>query len=436
MIDPREYISEGITRERLRMEAKRAARPTVVLIGGLALALVVFVFLFTHISKTFGHGTYEVRFASRTAFGVFEGFDAVRFRGVEAGTISKIERHGTQIVLVAKIQSKYGPVYRNARAALRPITPLNDMYLDIVDPGTPSAGKADPNVALPESQTSTMVTVPDVLDTLQMDQRVAAHQLLDGLGNGMADGGLRLRRAFVAVVPFLQQAGQLTREIAVRKELTKRLIANAAVLTTELGRRELILKRLVASGAATLGTLQQGSGDLDATLAQLGPTFTELRASLAAVRGAVDDIDAGVKGLYPVAERLPQSLRSVRRLQTDLDPAVRSLNPAVDPFRRWLNAVTYATRRTRPVWVALTPQLPVLDRLTQRLIDCQKGVIGFFQWNASLSKYGDLTAPIPRGNLAIGVPDTGAPGVPKRLPEKACTPGYPPRGIPSAEDLH
>src|SRR5207247_8395701 len=108
-----------------------------------------------------------------------------------------------------------------------------------------------------------MVTVPDVLDTLGTDQRVAANQLLDQLGNGMADGGVRLRRAFVAVVPFLQQAGELTRQIAVREGATKRLISNTAVLTTELGRRERILKRLVASGAATLGTLQQGSGDLD-----------------------------------------------------------------------------------------------------------------------------------------------------------------------------
>jgi hypothetical protein len=251
----------------------------------------------------------------------------------------------------------------------------------------------------------------------------------------MADGGVRLRRAFVAVVPFLRQAGDLTRQIAVRKQVTKRLISNAAALTTELGRREIALKRLVASGAATLGTLQQGSGDLDATLAQLGPTFTELRASLAAVRGAVDDIDAGVKGLYPVAERLPQSLASVRRLTADLDPAVRALIPAVYQAGRWTPGVNFVSRAAMPAVDALTPQVPVIDRLTQRLVDCETGVIGFFQWNASLSKYGDLTAPIPRGNLAIGVPDS-APGVPKRLPEKACTPGFPPRGIPSQEDLH
>jgi virulence factor Mce-like protein len=436
MIDPREYISEGLTRERLRMEAKRAARPTVVLIAGLALAFVIFAYLLTHISKTFGSSTYEVRLASNSAFGIFEGFDAVRFRGVEAGTIAKIERRGDQIVLVAKIKKKYGPVYKNARAALRPITPLNDMYLDIVDPGTPAAGKADPNVPLPASQTSNMVTVPDVLDTLGTDQRVAANQLLDQLGNGMADGGVRLRRAFVAVTPFLQQAGELTRQIAVREGATKRLISNTAILTTELGRRERILKRLVASGAATLGTLQQGSGDLDDTLAQLGPTFTELRASLAAVRGAVDDIDAGVKGLYPVAERLPQSLASVRRLTADLDPALRKLKPAIIPVRSWVVALNIILRAGGPAADSVQAQVPVISRLTQRLIDCEKGVIGFFQWNASLSKYGDLTAPIPRGNLAIGVPDAGVPGAPTRQPEKACTPGFPPRGIPTQEDLH
>jgi len=436
MKDPREFISEGVTRERLRMEAKRAARPTVVFLFSVAAAVAIFAFLITHISKTFGHGTYEVRFTSSTAFGVFEGFDAVRFRGVEAGTISKIERHGDRIVLVAKIQDRYGPVYKNARAALRPITPLNDVYLDIVDPGTPAAGRADRNRPLPASRTESFVTVPDVLDTLRADQRVGAYRLLDGLGNGMADGGVKLRRAFVELVPFLQQAGQLTRQIAVRKNVTERLVTNAAVLTTELGRREVALERLVASGAATMGTLQQGSADLDVTLAQLGPTFTELRASLAAVRGAVDDIDAGVTGLFPVAENLPQSLASLRRLNKDLDPAVRSLIPAVFQLGRWTPGVNALSRSLVPSLDALKPQIPVLGRLTQRLVDCERGVIGFFQWNASLSKYGDQTAPIPRGNLAVGAPDAGVAGVPERQPEKACTPGFPPRGIPSPEDLH
>ena len=39
-----------------------------------------------------GRKTYEVRFKVDNVFGIFEGFDDVRFRGVPAGTIEKIEQ--------------------------------------------------------------------------------------------------------------------------------------------------------------------------------------------------------------------------------------------------------------------------------------------------------------------------------------------------------
>jgi len=58
--------------------------------------------------------------------------------------------------------------------------------------------------------------------------------------------------------------------------------------------------------------------------------------------------------------------------------------------------------------------VPTVSRLTQRLVDCENGVIRFFQWNASMSKFGDQNAAVPRGNLAFGVPDGGAPNEPRR----------------------
>jgi len=436
VIDPRDHISEGLSRERLKMEAKRAAKPAAFFIVGAIAALAIYVLLVTQISPTFGKKAYEARFEVDTAFGVFEGFDQVRFLGVPAGTITAIEREGDQIVLVAEIQEEYGPVYRDARATLRPITPLNDVYLDIVDPGTPEAGEANPEEPLAESQTTTNVTVPDVLDTLQPDQRLGLHRVLDQLGNGLADGGANLRRAFVSATPFLEEAGELTRQIALRKRVTKRLVENTTILTEELGRREAEIRRLVNSGSVALGALQEGSADLDATLAELGPAADELVTTLAGLRGALDDIDSGIAALYPVAEQLPDALADVRALSSDLDPAIRSLDPLVerllDPLRSALSLSRNGTSAAR----ALRPQVPVLDRLTRRLVDCEDGVIGFFQWNASLSKWGDATAPIPRGTFAIGVPDVGVGGLPKREPPPACTPGVPIRDFPTPEDGH
>lgn len=435
-LDPRNRIAEGVTRARLQTEAKRAAKPMTVFIFALVIGVGVAGYLARHISPIFGHQTYEVKFAVNEDFGVFAGFDGVRFRGVPVGTISKVERTDGHLILVAKIRKGKGVVYRNAKAQIRPITPLNNVYLDVVDPGTPSAGKADPNRPLPESQTATSVTVPDVLNLFDADVRQSTSKLLDQLGNGMADGGLKLRRALVALGPFLGQAGDLTRQIAARQDATKRLVHNTAVLTTELGRRDVELKRLATTGAATVGTLQQGSGDLDSTLAQLGPTFSELQASLASVRGVVDDVDTGLTSLNPVADRLPGALASVRSLNKTLSPAIAALRRPVQGLTPFVAQLNRVANRLSPIATALRPQTPTLGRLTQRLVSCEKGIIGFFQWNTSLTKFGDKNGPIPRGNLAFGIPSSGLPGEPLRQPEKACTPGPVIRGVVTDKDKH
>lgn len=434
--DPRKRITEGVTRARLKTEARRASGPSMVFLAGVAVTLAIAAYLFTSISEVFGRDTYEVRFAVDQDYGVFEGFDDVRFRGVPAGTITKVERDGARLVVVATIRKDRGVVYQNARAQIRPITPLNDVYLDIVDPGTPEAGRADADRPLDERQTETSVTVPDVLNIFDADVRVSTARLLDDLGNGMKDGGVELRNALIALGPFLRQASTLTDQVALRESATKRVIRNAAILTSELGRRETQLKRLVETGAATAGTLGDERAGLDRTLAELGPTVTELKASLAAVRGVVTDVDTGVRSLYPVADKLDKALGSLRSLDTTLSPAITSLRAPVRTLVPWVKELDQVADRLQPTARALRPQAPTLNRLTQRLVDCEKGVIGFFQWNTSLSKFGDENAPIPRGNLAFGVPAVGLPGEPLRQPVQACTPGLPPRGVPQKEDLH
>lgn len=435
-MDPRDRLSEGVTSARMKTEVKRARRPTTMFVLGAVLAVAIAGYLLTHISPIFGHSTYEVKFAVNEDYGVFAGFDGVRFRGVLAGTIVRTEREGSRLILVTKIRKDKGIVYKDARAQIRPITPLNNVYLDVVDPGTPSAGRADPDQPLPESRTATSVTVPDVLNLFDADVRQSTSKLLDQLGNGLDDGGLKLRRALVALGPFLAEAGDLTRQVALRERSTKRLIHNTAVLTRELGNRDIELKRLVKTGAATVGTLQQSSGDLDGTLARLGPTFDELQASLHSVRGVVGDVDRGLTSLNPVAERLPGTLASVRSLNKTLSPAISRLQEPVRSLVPFVAGLDRVADRLRPIATALRPQTPTLARLTQRLVSCERGIIGFFQWNTSLTKFGDKNGPIPRGNLAFGVPAAGLPGEPLREPEPACTPGPVIRGVVTDKDKH
>jgi len=432
MTEVRDRLGNRITTSRLKLEAQRAAGPIAVLLVAGALAALGVWWTWTHVDETAGRATYTVRFEVSDAFGVVPGVNDFRYRGIPAGTITKVERIDGDVVITAKIRKKYGPVYRDARAELRPVTPLEDFYLDVVDPGTRAAGKAG-DAPLAKGQTDTSVHVGDVLNTLRGTERARLRTLLDQLGNGSADRGVALRRSFAALEPFIAGAGELTDALAERRAATRRLVHNAAVLTTELGRRQRQLRTVVQAGSATLGTLQEGSPDLDATLRQLPPSLRSIRATFATVRGVLDDVDRGVGDLYPALDRLPAALKSLRLLNTNLAPAVAALQrPVADlvPFVRTLAPVSSDLDATLS---ALRPQVGAVDKVTTDLAKCKKAVQGFFQWDASLAKFADNRGPVPRGNLVFTRPaELALPGVGLRQPVgESCTPGVAIGGRPA-----
>jgi virulence factor Mce-like protein len=433
MIDVRERLTEGVNPNRLRLEALRALPSLPTIIVAAVATVVLGALILSQLTPTLFKSTREVRFAVNDGYGILDGVDDVRYRGVPAGTINKTERHGTQLVLKGSLRKDF-PLYKDARAELRPETPLNDMYLDIVDPGTKRAGDLG-DATLAESRTDTSVKINDVLNTLGADERTRLSQLLDNLGNGLEDRGAALRAAVAEFTPFVRSAGPIADAMGEREAIVKRLVHNASVLTTELGGREQLIRTLVQEGSATLGTLQDGSRDLDATLRELPPTMADVDTSFTALQGVLGDVDTAVSRLRPVADELPSALRSLRSLNSDLAPAVQRLRRPVTrlvPFARALRPVADDLEATA---TALLPQLRSFDYATTALAKCKKAVQDFFQWNASLTKFGDPRGPVPRGNLAVNSPDTGAPGLQKRSPAKNCAGGVTTDGrVPTKED--
>lgn len=435
MIDSRDRMTEGMNRARLHLEVSRALPSLPVILVGFVFFVLGGLLIFSQLTPTLFKSTRELRVAIDDAYGVLEGVDDVRYRGVPAGTIKKIERDGTQLVLRVSLRKDY-PVYEDARAELRPQTPLNDQYLDIVDPGTRGAGELTADEVLPESRTEVNVKINDVLNTLRSNERTRLALLLDNLGNGLEDGGEGLKAGLEVFVPFLQNARQITDEVARRDRLTRRLVANSGELMTELGRREREIRTLVRDGSATLGTLQEGSSDLNATLAELPPTVGQVRTSFTALNGVLGDVDRVVGDLGPVADQLPSALRSVRKLTAELGPAAKELQKPVTRLAPFALALRPVVADLDATAAQLVRDVPSIDYITKSIAACEKGIIGFFQWNSSLTKFGDVRGPVPRGTLAVETPDAGIAGVPRRKPKRNCAGGTTLQGrVPTEKDL-
>ena len=402
MIDIREHRTEHFNRQRLLLEARRGARPLVMVLLGLAAAAAVFGYIFSNVSRTLFKGTETLKFRISDATAVVPGVDDVRFKGIPAGTITTVSTGDGSPVVTIQLQSKYGAIYRDAHAVLRPNTPLMDMYLDITDPGHPAAGKATASTPLPAAQTQTSVNIDDVLNTFSADSRSRLRSLLANMGNGLADRGAALREAFAELSPFLVNAGRITTQLGDRNSMTRQLVHNASVLTGVLGQRQTELRRLEVYLGSTVKNLQAGSTNLDATLHALPPTLSALRNSFTTVSSVLGDVNNAVTSLDPVADQLPTSLSAIKALSASADPAVKALQQPVSklvPFTQALRPISASLETTVK---ALTPQVPAFDKTTTDLANCKKGVQGFFQWDASISKLGDAAGPVPRGNLVIG----------------------------------
>jgi len=428
MTDVHGRLTERITRERLKLEARRSMRPLVVVAIGGAIGLAVWLVQIANIGQYAVKSSRSVSFTVTSADGVRPDLNEVRFKGIPAGTITGLEMRGGMPVINAKVYKSLGPIYKDARATLRPNTALEDMYLDIVDRGSPSAGPVDADQPLPASQTDVSVQPEEIMAVFQPAARRHLYAVLDELGNGLADRGEALRESFMAVVPLLRTAVGISDEIRDRDAQTRRLVHNFGRLTGELARRDGELRELVDEGGRTMKALEPGSADLDATLHELPLTLGELDSAFTAVRGVVPDVDGALGDLRPVAKSLPGGLTSLRRLADAAGPAVRSLATPVARLVPLAKEAAPFSKNLAGGLGAIRRQSSDVDHITESVGACMTPLLYFFTYDASMAKFWDSYGPWPRGEATVNFNATPQTRNPWSKPTPYCGKGMPAGG--------
>lgn len=430
-MDVRARLTNRITRTRLELEAKRAVPPLVVIAIAGVIGLLAWGYQIAQIGQDVLKGSREVRFQVDDATAIVAGGDEVRFKGIPAGRITGLETVNGRPVVTAKIDRDFGPIYRDARATLRPNTALEDMYIDVVDRGTQEAGVASKRRPVPADRTAVSVQAEEVLQVFNPATRGRLAALLRDLGGGLRDHGAALQDAFVKAVPFLEVTARLTDQLAARSRQTRRLVHNFGALTDELGRRQRELRTLTRQGGGALRSLADASPDLDATLRELPPTLAGTRASFATVRAVLPAVDGALTDLGGVAERLPAGLRALRRFSADAGPAVDALQEPVSrllPLVRQLVPLAGSLSQTVS---ALRPQTNAIAHVLDASARCAyPAVAGFMENTASLTKFEDARGVFPRGDAVVSIASTGVVGDPNQRPLKGCAGGTTKRGEP------
>lgn len=395
--------------DRLVLEIRRSARAFTLYVG-LVVAGAIGFFVIAH-NLTFrrpweGYNTYRAAFTD--VKGIVPNKHEVRISGVPVGVVSASEVVDGHPVLTLKIKKKYGKLYRNARLRIRPVTPLQDLFVNVVSRGTPAAGVAGGSYVLPTDNDISPVDISRVLDTFDADTRQRLAIMLREFGAGLSDRGATLREAFTQSVPFLQVARQAAHELSARRRNLARLVHNFSALTGALGTRDDQLTRLVRGGQATLGELAKADAPLGATIGALPPTMSRIRTSFAALRGLTGDLDPAMRSLQPVASSLGDGLHGLARLGTEATPALARLRPAVRQLRPLATAAAPTASSLDGAFASLRPQAPRFDELTREVETCKAKVQTFFQHTLEVFKYADGNGAFPRAEMTA---DTDGPSV-------------------------
>jgi phospholipid/cholesterol/gamma-HCH transport system substrate-binding protein len=288
--------------------------------------------------------SYDVHAVVTAANGIQPGLgQPVRVAGVHVGTVSGLTLNPDGAAMTLRIDRTQLPhVYADATIALIPITPLDDMEVDL-DPGTPPARALPANGTIPVGRTTSPVQLSDILSALDGDTRAFLTSLIASLYQGTNRQGTALRDAVLTMGPTVHQLHIVSAALASRDHALSRLVHNIAVVTRaatadrELGPFVVAAQRALLPLAQQDVQLGQAIRQLPTALATTRSTLIQARAFATKLKPALTALLPAVHGLTPALQALggfarvaqPKVSDGVRPFISAAVPALSKLAPTV-----------------------------------------------------------------------------------------------------------
>jgi phospholipid/cholesterol/gamma-HCH transport system substrate-binding protein len=279
----------------------------------------------------------------------------VRIAGVEVGKVTKVEPKdgGGAAEVTMELREDALPIRDDARAQIRSRIFLEGNFFVDIEPGSPSAGELDDGATLPVTQTTSTVTLPDVLDVLDSDVRSDLQTFLYEYGTVALRGGGA--KAFNRAIPSFGPAyryGALT---------------NDALLGVDPERD---VQRLLRGQQKTFAALASNPDALKELVTDLNTTAGAIASEDTALEAAVPALRDTLREGYPALGALNAALPTLRTFAREAIPGVRSSVPALDAAIPWLTQARGLVQESELKGLAadLRQAVPSLVKLNTRLV--------------------------------------------------------------------
>jgi phospholipid/cholesterol/gamma-HCH transport system substrate-binding protein len=253
----------------------------------------------------------------------------VRIAGVNVGKVKSIDRQADTgaAIVVMEIQEKGLPIHKDAEAKIRPRIFLEGNFFVDLKPGTPAAPTLEDGDTLPITQTATPVQFDQILNILQQDTRTSLRDTLQGLGDGLVrkpsaaddtDGDRTTRGQSAAqslndAIDYGEEALRGTALVSdalagAQRDDVSALLRGLSRTTEGLGRNERQLQGLITNFNRTLAATAAESGNLQASIRELGPTLQSADGALDALNGAFPNTRAFAREILPGVRETPATV--------------------------------------------------------------------------------------------------------------------------------
>jgi phospholipid/cholesterol/gamma-HCH transport system substrate-binding protein len=297
---------------------------------------------------------YELKAVVRDAQNLKPGAP-VREAGVEVGKVTKVEpaEAGEAAARVTmELSDDALPVHQDARLQIRPRILLEGNFFVDLEPGSWETGELEDGGTVPVTQTSSAVTLPEVLSVLDSDTRTDLQTLLREYSTALDGGGAQaLNRA----IPSLAPAYRLS------------AITNEALLGEQPTRD---LQRVLRNQARVFGTLAENPETLRDLVTDLNTTAGAIASQDSALEAAVPALRDALREGYPALGELNAALPTLRAFSREALPGVRSSVPTLNAAIPWIVQARGLVGEDELKGLAadLRQAVPSLVKLNRRLI--------------------------------------------------------------------
>lgn len=368
--------------------------------------------------------------------------NVVKAAGVDVGTVESIEVEDGKAHVSMIIERAALPLHQDVTATITTQDLLGERFVRL-DQGSADKPALGEPMVIPEAQTSRVVDLQDVLNSVDTPTAEGLSALLTESGEALRGHGKDADLALKALAPAMNQADDLAAVLKDQNALLGRLVDSAEPVASALATKDgKSLDQLVASATQLLESLASERGALQASLNGLPATLSSARATLAELAGVADPATRTLRALRPVTSDLTEISKELKRFANAADPALASLPAVLKEAKRLLDNAAPVVSALRPGGKALPPTANAAERLSdvalsgQSLTDLMEFAKG---WSLATSDYDAIShyfkAMVPLSPNALG--DTAGallPGLPDDILHDLPVPTAPDLGLPGREE--